>query len=61
MHMERGGDIETLVQQGHGTVSNGDVFKLYARNMTGTNPLRLYTVNARLTVTSQDSLSQIGG
>jgi len=52
---ERAGDVETLVMQGHGEMSDGDVFQLVVRNVTDTNPLRLYGLNWRTTVTSQNA------
>ena len=48
---ERAGDVETLVQQGIGPINNGDRIQLIVRNVNGTNPLRLYGVNAKVIVT----------
>jgi len=52
MSYERAGDVETLAQQGQGALNNGDKLQLVVRNVNGTNPLRLYTVNARVTVSA---------
>ena len=54
MSYERAGDVETLVQQGHTVLNNGDKVQLMVRNTNGTNPLRLYQVNIRLTVLAQE-------
>ena len=51
---ERAGDVETLAQHGQGLVQNGDKLQLVVRNVNGTNPLRLYTVNMRITVSAQN-------
>ena len=53
---ERGGDIETLVQQGHNKLENGTRIQLAVKNMTGTNLLRLYGLNWRMTSTNQNEI-----
>ena len=54
MSYERAGDVETLVQQGQTVFNDGDKIQLMVRNTNGTNPLRLYQVNFRLTVLAQE-------
>jgi len=53
---ERGGDIETLVQQGHNKLANGTRIQLAVKNLTGTNLLRLYGLNWRMTSSNQDEV-----
>ena len=55
LSFERAGDVETLVQQGHGTVQPDTKIQLVVRNVNGMNPLRLYTVNMRATVSVLDA------
>ena len=51
---ERGGDIETLVQQGHTLFNDGAKVQLAVKNIGGTNDLRIYGLNWRMTSTNQD-------